>query len=94
MLAVLVGCGGARATPRNHGSDAVIYLHSNVADAQVYVDGTFVGQVNLVKQGIALGAGRHRVELRHDDYVSRYADLNLEQATKKQLDLDLFPILP
>ncbi|MFT3691705.1 MAG: PEGA domain-containing protein [Kofleriaceae bacterium] len=93
-FAVLVGCAGAQMPAQHHASDAVIYLHSNVADAQVYVDGKFVGQINLVKQGIALDPGRHRVEIRHDDYFSRYADLNLERSVKKQLDLDLQPVLP
>ncbi|HET9990910.1 MAG TPA: PEGA domain-containing protein [Kofleriaceae bacterium] len=93
-LVLLVACGGTQA-PRGHGAnDAIMYLTSNVADAQVYVDGKFVGPINLVKAGIAGDPGKHRVELRHDDYFSRYAELDLQRAEKKKLDLDLAPVLP
>ncbi len=93
-LVLLVGCAGTQTPAHDRANAAVMYLHSNIADAQVYVDGKFIGQVNLVKQGIAVDPGRHRVELRHDDYFSRYADLELARAEKKQLDLDMFPVLP
>jgi len=75
-------------------NDAVMYVTSNVADAQVYVDGRFIGAVSLVKAGIAVDPGKHRIELRHDDYFSRYADLDLQKSEKKKLDLDLAPVLP
>jgi hypothetical protein len=90
----LAACGGAQSAGRSHGNDAVMFLTSNVADAQVYVDGRFVGPVNLVKAGIAMDPGKHRVELRHDDYFSRFAELDLHRAEKKKLDLDLAPVLP
>lgn len=90
----LAACGGAQTPRHNTGNDAVMYLTSNVADAQVYVDGKFVGPINLVKAGIAVDPGKHRVELRHDDYFSRYAELDLQRAEKKKLDLDLAPVLP
>jgi hypothetical protein len=93
-LVLLVACGGTQATHRNTANDAIMYLTSNVADAQVYVDGKFVGPINLVKAGIAVDPGKHRVELRHDDYFSRYAELDLQRAEKKKLDLDLAPVLP
>ncbi|MEO8554846.1 MAG: hypothetical protein ABI678_32935, partial [Kofleriaceae bacterium] len=68
LLLAMVGCGGA---PSKHGAspnDAIMYLSSNLPDAQVYVDGRFVGPIDLVKRGIAVDPGKHRVELRHDDY--------------------------
>lgn len=94
LLVLLGACGGAQAPHRLGANDAIMYLTSNVADAQVYVDGKFVGPVNLVKAGIAVDPGKHRVELRHDDYFSRYAELDLQRAEKKKLDLDLAPVLP
>jgi hypothetical protein len=90
----LGGCGGAQTAHRSTANDAIVYLTSNVADAQVYVDGKFVGPINLVKAGIAVDPGKHRVELRRDDYFSRYAELDLQRAEKKKLDLDLAPVLP
>ena len=89
-----LGCG---ATPPTNGvtaKDAIIYLKSNVGDAQVYVDGRFVGPIRILHGGIAMDPGRHRVELRHDDYFSRYAELELHRSEKKQLDLEMAPVLP
>ena len=94
VLVVLGACGGAQPTARMSPNDAVMYVTSNVADAQVYVDGRFVGAVSLVKAGIAVDPGKHRIEVRHDDYFSRYADLDLHRSEKKKLDLDLAPVLP
>jgi hypothetical protein len=94
VLVVLVACGHAPPKSGVSPNDAIIYFKSNVTDAQVYVDGRFVGPVNLLKGGIALDPGKHRVELRHDDYFSRYAELDLHRAEKKRLDLDMAPTLP
>jgi hypothetical protein len=94
LALVLGGCGGAQTARHSTANDAIMYLTSNLADAQVYVDGKFVGPINLVKAGIAVDPGKHRVELRHDDYFSRYAELDLQRAEKKKLDLDLAPVLP
>lgn len=90
----LVACGAAAPKHGPAAGDAIMYLGSNLADAQVYVDGRFVGPINLVKAGIAVDPGKHRVELRHDDYFSRYAELDLKKAEKKTLQLDLAPVLP
>ena len=56
--------------------------------------GRFVGPVNILRGGIAVDPGKHRVELRHDDYFSRYVELDLARAEKKQLELSLAPVLP
>jgi hypothetical protein len=98
LLLSIAACGAAcgAASPK-HGDNAnhaIMYLSSNLADAQVYVDGRFVGPINLVKAGIAVDPGKHRIELRHDDYFSRYAELDLQRAEKKKVALDLAPVLP
>ena len=93
VVAMLASCASAP-PPRMSPNDAVMYLTSNVNDAAVYVDGRYVGSITLVKAGIAVDPGKHRVELRHDDYFSRYADLDLKRSEKKKLDLDLAPVLP
>lgn len=94
LLLVIAACGAS--APKHGGSanHAIMYLSSNLDDAQVYVDGRFVGPINLVKAGIAVDPGKHRVELRHDDYFSRYAELDLQRAEKKKVALDLAPVLP
>ena len=94
VLAPLSACG---AKPAPHGpsaNDAVVYVSSNVSDAQVYVDGRFVGPLAVVRRGIAFDPGRHRVELRHDDYFSRYVDLDMHRAERKKLQLQMAPVLP
>jgi PEGA domain len=94
LLMFAAACGAAQQSAHRSPNDAVMYVTSNIADAQVYVDGRFVGAVSLVKAGIAVDPGKHRIELRHDDYFSRYADLDLQKSEKKKLDLDLAPVLP
>jgi hypothetical protein len=94
LVVVLAACGGKPPTNRVTPNDAIIYLKSNVTDAQVYVDGRFVGPVSVLRGGIALDPGKHRVELRKDDYFSRYAELDLRRAERRQLQLELAPVLP
>ncbi len=94
VLLALVACGPKVGPNGLRASDPVVFLRSNVADAQVYVDGRFVGPINGVKGGIALDPGKHRIELRHDDYFSRYVELDLARAEQKKLQLELAPVLP
>jgi hypothetical protein len=97
LLAAVVGfgaCGPKPAPGRVSATDAIVYLKSNVTDAQVYVDGRFIGPIGVVRGGIALDPGTHRIELRRDDYFSRYALLDLKRAERKKLQLELAPVLP
>jgi len=90
----LVACGPKPAPRGVTPNDAVVFLHSNINDAQVYVDGRFVGPINVLRGGIAVDPGKHRIELRHEDYFSRYVELDLARAEKKKLQLDLAAVLP
>ncbi len=90
----LAACGGKARPNAVTPNDAIIYLKSNVTDAQVYVDGRFIGPVSVLRGGIALDPGKHRVELRREDYFSRYAELDLRRAERRQLQLELAPVLP
>ncbi|HSN25750.1 MAG TPA: PEGA domain-containing protein [Kofleriaceae bacterium] len=94
LLVALVACGPKAGPSGPSASDPVVYLRSNVGDAQVYVDGRFVGPIGVVKGGIALDPGKHRIELRHEDYFSRYVELDLARAEQKKLQLELAPVLP
>jgi hypothetical protein len=94
ILALLAACGGKVASNGVSARDAVVYVRSNVGDAQVYMDGRFVGPVRVVRGGIAVDPGKHRLELRHDDYYSAYVELDLERAERKKLQLEMAPILP
>jgi hypothetical protein len=91
----LAGCGAAQTGSRGvRGGQAVVFVTSNVSDAQVYVDGRFVGMLGMLRGGLAMDAGHHRLELRHDDYFSRYAELALSRAQRTTLELEMKPVLP
>lgn len=95
LLAILLaGCGPKPAPGGVAAGDAIVFVTSNVHDAQLYVDGRFVGPLDALRGGIAVEPGAHRLELRHEDYFSRYAELAVVRAERKQLALDLAAILP
>ncbi len=50
--------------------------------------------VGALRGGVALAAGPHRVELRHDDYVSRYLEVALAPRERRHLAIELAPSLP
>src|SRR5262249_39494544 len=74
--------------------DAIVYIKSNVRDAQVYIDGKFVGPLDALGGGIAVEGGAHRLELRHEDYFSSYLELQLARAERKRIALDMAAMLP
>jgi len=76
------------------GADAIVYLRSNVRDAQVWVDGRFVAPLSALGGGLAIEPGLHRVELRHEDYFSSYLELQVARAERKKVALDMAAILP
>jgi len=73
---------------------AIVYLQSNVRDAQVYVDGRFIAPLDALGGGVAVEPGTHRLELRHEDYFSSYLELRVAQAERKKLTVDMAAILP
>jgi hypothetical protein len=92
-LATLGACGGA-AKSSSSSRDAVVRITSNVAEASLFVDGRFLAPIGLIRGGVALSPGRHRLELRHDGYLARFIELELAPAERKQVDAQLFPVLP
>ena len=95
-LALLVAaCGGrsnaARDPARN---DAVITVVTEVDDATVWVNDRHLGLVADLRAGIALAPGTHRIEIRHEDFHTRYLTLTLEARERRALDVELAPILP
>lgn len=93
-LAALAACGPKRPPSGVDADDAIVRIKSNVPDANVFVDGRYYGAVKMLRGGLAFEAGRHRLELRHEDYYSRYVELELARRERRQLDLDLAPVLP
>jgi hypothetical protein len=94
-LVVAVAACGARPAPGGVlATDAIVRLASNVADAGLWVDGRYVGSLDGLRGGVALEPGAHRLELRHDDYFSRYLELTLARAERRALTVNLAPVLP
>lgn len=90
----VAGCGGRQQRTGVTGEDAIFYIRSNVGDANVFVDGRFIGPVTVLRGGIAVDPGKHRLELRREDYFSRYVDLDLARAERRKLLITLAPVLP
>ncbi len=94
MLVALVACGPKVGPSGVTPDDAVLYMKSNVRDAQVYIDGRFVAPLYALGGGVAVEPGKHRIELRHEDYFSNYVELDLRRAEKRKLALEMAAILP
>lgn len=91
----LAACSGTQAQPGRAPSQlAVVKIQSNVRDALVYVDGRFEATLDRMRGGIAVTPGVHRFELRHDDYFSSYLELKLERSERKQVTMEMAPVLP
>jgi hypothetical protein len=88
------GCGPKIAPNGVTSGDAIVYLQSNVRDAQVFVDGRFIAPLDALAGGVALDPGAHRLELRHEDYFSSYLELQLARAERKKIAMDMAAILP
>jgi len=91
---VLAACGPKVGPNGVTADDAIVYVKSNVRDAQVYLDGRFIAPLDALGGGVAVEAGTHRLELRHDDFFSSYLELKLARAERKKVALPMAPVLP
>jgi len=94
VLGVAIGCGGRNGPTEAARENAVVVLKANVRDAQLYVDGRFIGPLDAIGGGVAVSPGAHRFELRHEEYFSTYLELNLGKSERKKLTVELAPVLP
>jgi hypothetical protein len=95
LVALVAACGPKQTiSSRVDPDDAIVMIQSNVTEANVFVDGRYFGPVKMLRGGLAFEAGKHRLELRHEDYFSRYVELDLKRRERKQVQLDLAPVLP
>ena len=66
----------------------------NAPDATVWVDDQLVGSAKvLAKDGTFLRAGFHRVEVRHPDYYSYFAEVTPKQGEPVLIHAELHPLL-
>ena len=94
-LALAAACNHNKTGPNGvTADDAIFWVKSNVPDAGVYIDGRFVGPVGRLRGGVAIVPGKHRLEVRHDDYFARYVELDLKRADRQHFEIELAPVLP
>lgn len=94
ILIALAACGPKIGPNGVTSDDAIVVIHSNVHDAQVFLDGRLVAPLDALGGGVAIEPGAHRLELRREDYFSRYVELRVARAERTQLTLDMAAILP
>lgn len=94
VVSWLTACAPGIAANRVTSADAIIYITSNVHDAQVYVDGRFVAPLDALGGGVAVAPGSHRLELRHDEFFSRYLEVQIARAARQKLAIDMAAMLP
>jgi hypothetical protein len=102
IRALVIACGLASACGPRTGAngpgvtanDAILYVQSNVRDAQLWIDGRFIAPLDALRGGIAVDPGAHRLELRREDYFSSYLELELARAERRKIALDMAAILP
>ncbi len=94
VIAIGNGCGGRNGPTQAPRENAVVVLKANVRDAQLYVDGRFIGPLDAIGGGVAVAPGIHRFELRHEEYFSTYLELELAKAERRKLSVELAPVLP
>ena len=94
VVSWLTACAHGAAANRVTSSTSIIYITSNVGDAQVYVDGRYIAPLDALRGGVAVAPGEHRVELRHDDYFSSYLEVQVARAARQKLAIDMAAMLP
>jgi hypothetical protein len=89
-----LACGSKIGSNRVTAADAIVYVASNVRDAQLYIDGRFIAPLDALRGGVAVEPGTHRLELRHDDYFASYVELQVARAERKKIAIEMAAILP
>ena len=94
-LALLAACAAPRAAPPEPARPrGVLLVRSTVPEASLWIDEQLVGEVGRLAAGVQLSAGEHLVELRHDGYHTRYAEVSIAPGERKLLELTLPEALP
>lgn len=94
MVSWLTACGPGVSTTRVTADDAILYLRSNVRDAQLYIDGRFIAALDALGGGVAVEPGTHRLELRREDYFSSYLELRVAHSERRKIVMNMAATLP
>ena len=90
----LTACGPGLRASRATADDAIVYLRSNVRDAQLYIDGRFIASLDALGGGVAIEPGSHRLELRREDYFSSYLELRVSHSERRKVVMNMAATLP
>ena len=90
-------CGGpATNRPTVDPDDAVVTFDhvAGAADATLWINGHYVGELGALAKGVALSPGEHRLEIRHDEFFTQYVELILGKRDRRTVTVELAEILP
>lgn len=94
LLLLFAACGAATPAPATPVPRGILVVHCPVADALLVVDEQPIGELRHLAAGVRLAAGPHRVELRHDRFHTRYAEITLAAGATQTLELTLAEAYP
>ncbi len=93
-LLLLASCGSSQNSGENSKVDAVIRIDAEVASARVLVNDRDLGTVSMLRRGIALSPGTHRLEVRHPDFHTHFELLKLYLRERRVIAVKLAERLP
>ncbi len=94
LVSGLTACGSSVSVSQATTGSPILHIRSNVGDAELYVDGRFVAPLDRLGGGVAVATGKHRIELRHDEFFSSYLEVQMVRAERKRIAVTMSPILP
>lgn len=90
-VAALAGsCAGAPGSAAREPSEtARLVLDCDVEDAEVWIDGHYIGAIARLRGGIDLAPGPRRIEVRHERYHTFYTRIALEPHERRDVNVHL-----
>jgi hypothetical protein len=92
-LAVTAGSMGCATAPQAPPPRATLTILSSVSDASVWIDDRYAGPASAWAKGGSLLAGFRRIEVRHPDHFSFFAEVNPKAGENLKLSPVLRPLL-
>ena len=95
-MAAAACSGPATNRPTVDPDDAVITFEhaADAADASLWINGHYVGELGALSKGVALSPGQHRLEIRHDQFHTQYVELSLGKRDRRTVTVELAEVLP
>ena len=94
LLVLSAACGGTQRSGGARDGHAIVHIECEVGAAEVIVNDRPIRRIDELRGGLALSPGRHRIEVRHDRYHSRYFEITVGDSEQVRLEVELAEILP